>query len=248
MPMPPELTHAALQQAFHAALWGDGLPEGIVAPDPAEAEQRFKVYRNNVSHSLTRALAAQFPVIEALVGAAFFAALARAFFKSSPPRSPSLLLWGDDFAAFLAHFPPVAHLPYLADVARLEYARACACHAADAEQVQPETLAVGDPARLQLGLHPSVSLFAAATPAVQIWLAHQDQSAPQTLTPGPDHALIARRPDFEVIVSAIDAGTHAVLTALLAGKSLGDAAALSDTTAALTLLLRHGLIISTGEA
>ncbi len=246
--MPHERSHAAQQSGFHAALWQTEAPAGITAPAQDEAAQRFAVYRNNVQHSLTRALAARFPVIEQLVGAAFFTAMARVFIAAQPPSSPVLLHWGGDFAAFLDQFPPVAHLPFLGDVALLEYARGRACHAADAAPVAGEALHVPDPAALRLILHPSVTLFASQHPAVQIWQSHLPQASRAALNAGPDHALIAREPDFTVIVVPTDQGTHAVLTALAEGQTLRQAASQADPTTALTLLLRHQLVtqIQTG--
>lgn len=246
--MPHEQSHSQIETAFHAALWQPAPPEGITAPAPNEVARRFSVYRNNVQHSLTRALATRFPVIEALVGKDFFTAMARVFIAADPPKSPVLLKWGDGFADFLDGFPPVAHLPFLGDVARLEFARGRAYHAADAGCVPPDALGVTDPEVLQLSLHPSVTLFTSRFPALQIWQAHQDDIARPTLRPGPDHALIARQPDFTVIVEPIDAGTFAVLTALSKGEPLGRAALQADPTFALTLLLQNGLIsdIQTG--
>jgi hypothetical protein len=241
--MPPE-SHAATEAAFHAALWQADPPPGLSAPE-GEAARRFSVYRNNVQHGLTRALAARFQVVEQLVGAEFFTAMARVFIAGAPPEHSVLLSWGESFPAFLDGFPPVAHLPWLSDVARLELARGRAYHAADAAPVDPSALAAADPARLSLALHPSVELFASANPAVRIWAAHQPGAAPLGPLEGPDHALIARRPDFAVVVEPVDEGTHAVLSALAAGLPLGDAAAATDPTAALTLLLRHGLITDT---
>ncbi|TVP73580.1 MAG: DUF2063 domain-containing protein [Rhodobacteraceae bacterium] len=239
-------SHSATERAFHAALRAADPPAGLTAPDPSEIALRFKVYRNNVQASLTRALAAAFPVTEQLVGAEFFAALARVFIATSPPRSPVLLHWGADFAAFLAQFPPVTHLPYLPDVARLEHLRGQATHAADAMPVAPDALRTDTPEALRLMLHPSVALFTAPMPAVQIWRAHQPDARRAPLTAGPDHALVARRPDFRVIIEPLDTDTHAVLTALRQGDTLGTAAHHGDPTPALTLLLRHELIIATG--
>lgn len=243
--MLPEQSHAALQHSFHMALWQEDPPAGLTAPDRAEVAQRFKVYRNNVQHSLTRALAARFPVIEQLLGAMFFSAMARVFIAGSPPEDPVLLRWGEPFAGFLDQFPPVAHLPFLGDVARLEYARGRAHHAADADPVEADALAVPDLAALRLVLHPSVDLFVAHLPAVQIWQSHQPGMIRKPLGTGPDHALIARQPDFTVIVEAIDPDTFAVLSALRDGQTLGQAAQLGDPTPALTLLLQHGLITDT---
>jgi hypothetical protein len=247
--MRPE-PHAAVASAFHAALWRETAPEGLIAPDPSEVARRFAVYRNNVHHGLTRALAARFPVVEQLVGGEFFTAMARLFIAASPPRDPVLLAWGEAFPAFLDAFPPLAHLPWIGDVARLELARGRAYHAADAAPPAPETLAVAHPERLCLVLHPSVELFASPHPVVRIWQAHQPGATPGApLGAGPDHALIARAADFAVIVAPLDAATHGILALLSAGHPLGEAAGDADPTLALTLLVRHGLIagIASGD-
>ena len=243
--MPPDRPHATAQAAFHAALWHAGAPEGLTAPDPGEIARRFSVSRNNVQHGLTRALAARFPVIEALVGPDFFTAMARAFIAEAPPADPVLLRWGEQLPGFLDRFPPVAHLPWLSCVARLELARGRAYHAADAAPAPPSALAVPDPGPLRLVLHPSLGLLASRFPAVSIWQAHQPGTAGEPLPPGPEYALIGRAPDFTVVVAPIDRGTHAVLTTLAAGAPLGHAVTHGDPTAALTLLVRHGLIIDT---
>jgi hypothetical protein len=248
--MQPE-PHAETERAFHAALWREAPPPGLAAPDPSEIARRFAVYRNNVHHGLSRALAARFPVVEQLVGGEFFAAMARVFLAASPPRNPVLLSWGEDLPAFLDAFTPVAHLPWLGDVARLELARGRAYHAADAAPAPPEALNDPHPERLRLMLHPSVELFASPYPAVRIWQAHQPGAT--ALTPavsGADHALVARGQDHGVLVATVDAATHHVLALLSAGRPLGEAAGEGDPTTALALLLRHGLIaaITEGDA
>jgi len=247
--MSHEQSHPALQAGFHAALWHGDPPAGITAVAQQEVAQRFAVYRNNVQHGLTRALAARFPVIEQLVGAEFFAAMARVFIAASPPTDPVLLRWGGAFPDFLGRFEPVSHLPWLGDVARLELARGRAYHAADATPVPAEALKVADLEQLRLVLHPSAALYSSRYPAVQIWQVHQTDAPRPPLGAGPDHALIARQPDFAVVVERITPDTQAVLAALISGQSLGRAATHADPTAALTLLLRHGLIIDarTGE-
>lgn len=243
--MPPEHSHIHLQRGVYAALWQSGAADGITAPVQDEVARRFAVYRNNVQHSLTRALGARFPVIEQLVGTEFFTAMARVFIADNPPPSPVLLHWGERFPDFLDQFAPVRHLPWLGDVARLEFARGRAYHAADAVPVAPDALALADPGSLRFVLHPSVTLFASRFPAVQIWQAHQSGPPRALVTSGSDHALVARQSDLSVVVEPVEQGTYAVLETLQAGATLYQAHRQADTTTALTLLLRHRLIIAT---
>lgn len=234
--------HAAMQARFHDALWVQATPDGL---GPQEAlDRRFLVYRNNVQHGLSSALSQRFPVIERLVGTEFFKAMARVFAASHPPQSPVMIDWGGDFPAFLAAFEPVAKLPYLPDVARLELARGHAYHAADASVADPSALAAGDPSDLRLILAPSVRAYRSDWPAVSIWALNQPGAQQTPLPQGPQFALIARTRGYDVPVLALDAAQHAVLCRLIAGEPLGRAAAGTDPTAILTLLLQHGLISS----
>lgn len=209
--------HAEFTARFAAALQGALLPPGVTG---AEAETRFAVYRNNVAHSLGKALAARFPVVERLVGEAFFAAMAQVYLAAHRPESPVLHQWGQSFPDFLSGFEPLAAYPYMADVAKIEHARGVAFHAADAPPLNPARLAGADPARLRLGLHPSVQLLRLAHPGVAIWAANQPGAQPAPVPPGPQIALILRCPDYSVPVTAISPGDAAMLEALATGASL----------------------------
>lgn len=242
MSMRPD--HARMERRMAAALWVPETPEGLGAAEGLA--RRFAVYRNNVQHGLSRALAQRFPVVERLVGAEFFAALARVFAAAHPPASPVLLHWGAALAPFLETFPPVAGLAYLPDVARLEWARGLAYHAGDAPPADPARLARIAPERLVLRLAPSVQAFRADHPAVSIWRMNQPGARPAPAPKGPEFALIGRNPGFAVTLDPLDAPRHAVLRALLAGKPLAEAAT-ADPTPLLTLLIRHQLITEIGE-
>jgi hypothetical protein len=213
---------------FGAALRGGTVPAGSRAVTPAEAERRFAVYRNNVAVSLKSALAARYPVIRRLVGEAYFDALAAVFLRDDRPQSPVLHEWGGGFAAFLRDFPPLKDWPYMADVARIEWARGLAFHAADAAPADPALLATADPATLRLSLHPSVQLLRLRHPGVTIWAAHQpggDPGVMARLPRDPETALILRDRGFEVPVRALPPGDAALVGALARSHPLLAAAA-----------------------
>jgi Putative DNA-binding domain len=212
-----------MQSAFAAALLDPeaAVPHGIVDPMGRPAPKRFSVYRNNVASSLTRALEAAFPNVRKLVGDAFFGAMAVVFLRAHPPRSRIMMLYGDDFPGFLEGFPPVAHLAYLPDVARLDQAMRESYHAADAAPLAEDAfhrLLGADIAGLRLQLAPSVRLVRSRWPLVSIWAAHVEGGPPPT--PGPEDALILR-PAFDPRPHRLPHGGGAFVAALFDGQTLG---------------------------
>jgi len=216
--------------------------------DPA---QRFAIHRNNVTVSLIDALADTFPVVQALVGGDFFRALAREFVRTAPPASPVLAWYGEEFPAFVAGFAPAAGVPYLADVARLEYARVLAFHAADAAPVAGAAVAapLAEPATLPglaVRFVPGCALLRSPWAIASLWAAHQgddEAGALSRIDPAtPENALVCRR-GLDVEVRALTAGDAAFVAALMAGAVLGDAVVAGagepgfDLPAALGLLL-----------
>lgn len=246
--------HPEFVAQFDAALRGGVLPLGLTARNADEVERRFAVYRNNVAVSLSQALATRFPVIQRLVGEAFFAAMARLYAETDRPKTPVLHEWGEGFARFLEGFPPLAAYPYLGDVARIEFARGRAFHAADALPVDPVRLASADPDRLWLTLHPSVTLLVLGHPAVSIWARNQPSGETLPLATGPETALILRDVAFAVPVYVVGPGDAVLVRSLQAGESLTTAAAAAqrvevghDPQALLVLLMRAGSIVDARE-
>jgi hypothetical protein len=60
--------------------------------------------------------------VDALVGEDYFDQVARHYVLEQPPRHASLDGYGETFARFLASLPSAQGLPYLSDVARLDWA------------------------------------------------------------------------------------------------------------------------------
>jgi hypothetical protein len=225
------------QQQMAAALLDPdhAVPSGIEAPQGLERVRHFNAYRNNVVTSLSDALAAAYPVVTQLVGDEFMRQMAAVFVRLEPPRTPVLIDYGSGFADFLATFSPVSGLPYLSDVARLEWAWGRAYHAADHAPLGIEALANMDQSRLgaaQAELLPSAQLLAFDHPAVSIWAAHQQSDDAVDLSrieAQPEWALIVR-PAHNVDVRAVSEPLFTFLSALQTGKSLADALELIGET------------------
>lgn len=231
------------QTAFAAALLDPEaeVPAGIVDPEGRVAPKRFSVYRNNVASSLTRALEAAFPTVRMLVGEEFFAAMAVVFLRAHPPRSRMLMLYGDEMAGFLERFPPVAHLGYLPDVARVDQAMRESYHAADSVPL-PESdfqrLIGADIANLKLHLAPSLRVVRSRWPVVSIWVANHEGGA--VVGSAPEDAVILR-PEFDPRPNRLPAGAAVFLAGLQRGQSLGEAveaAGEMDLPATLALLIQ----------
>ena len=233
-------------------------PPGLVSWNGSDTAQRFGVYRNNVTVSLIDALADTFPVVQQLVGDAFFRAMAGEFVRQSPPTSPVLAWYGDAFAGFIAAFPPAAGLPYLADVARLEYARVLAFHAADADPVPVAEIAacLNDPEvlpALRLHLHPSLQVIDSPFAIASLWGAHQGLGDLATIDPSQPECALVLRHGLSVEVMSVSASAGRFIAALQAGAALGDAVqqasagAPFDPTPVLGILISRELLVGLGQ-
>ncbi|MEO7726565.1 MAG: DNA-binding domain-containing protein, partial [Burkholderiales bacterium] len=200
----------------------------LISGDPAHAHHRLAIYRGNVSANAALALAATFPVVSKLVGAEFFDALARAYGGAHPSLSGDLNELGADFAAFVATFQPAQSLPYLADVARMEWRAHQAHYAADHAPLAVDKLPAIDESaypRLVVTLDAAVSTMASAFPLFRIWEVHQEDYRGE-MTVDFDCArghIIVYRSHFRAAVASLTQGEAAFLDAIKTGNVLGPA-------------------------
>jgi hypothetical protein len=217
------------QQMFaHALLSPEApVPSGLAGSGKSASVRRFGVYRNNVVAGLIDALEDTFPVVRRIVGDEFFSAMARVYAMANPPRSPVLLKYGETFPAFLQTFEPAQELPYLPDVAAIEFAWLRAYHAAEQRPLDRHAfLAVSEASapQLRLVLHSSATVVRSAFPAITIWHANREQEVIEEirLDQAGEDALIIR-PAAEVGVHLLRSGNAAFLRALGAKRTLAAA-------------------------
>ena len=195
----------AFNQALHSV---DAIPLHLGESGDGAFAQRFAIYRNNVRASRTEALRQGFPVLAQLLGADYFTALAAVFIQQHPPRSAALHEYGAELADYIAGFQPLSALGYLADIARLERARLCAFHAADAPVL---SLADIDPATLTERLahpmhwHPSVTLLCSDHPLYRLWASQHGKAAAPSAQDWPAENVLVWRQGLQLRSEPLDA-------------------------------------------
>ncbi len=203
------------------------------------AAQRFDVHARNFIGGLTGALEQSFPVIHALTGDAYFAALACDYIRTMPPRSPILAIYGSDFGDYLETLPVAQSLPYLADVARLEYARIHAFHAIDAVIWNRFTHDdVVDLLSHSLGRHPSLTAIVSNHPINLIWQVHQSAQGKDVTDWSPQFVLVYRSGDI-VAHDVLDGFAAACFELILTGEPIDTILARFDQPEMASRTLQH---------
>ena len=175
---------ALRQQMLLRALWRDARP-GVLAGWMRDGERfarGLQAYQANAGALAERALAAAYPTLMQLLGDESFAGLARVFWHRHAPLRGDVARWGAELPAFISVAEQLAEEPYLADVARLDWAVHSAHTAADGPAVPQglELLAQADLAALCLQLQPGTALVVSPHPVVAIWQAHHVSAVLQT--------------------------------------------------------------------
>lgn len=160
--------------------WREGMmmPAGLDTPIEGLSEHpALTLHRKKFFDATGTVLAERYPTVEALVGSEFFRVMARDFILAEPPGSSVIMDYGADFAAFIARYPAVRDLPFLADVAGFEWDMHLVRYAAEpsAEIFTAEDFAgLSKEAlvRLELDLIPAARIFVSDYAVAELWHAH----------------------------------------------------------------------------
>jgi hypothetical protein len=156
--------------------------------------------------------------------------MARSHIRATPPASPLLFEYGRDFPAFIEGYEYAQDMPWLADTARIERAWLDAYHAEDVAPLSPGALAavpsdtLGD---LVFTAHPTTRIVRSAYPAVAIFAMNRVEGSVTPLVSGAAEDALVTRPEMEVTVRLLPPGGAVFLTSLIAGETLGEAAAIA---------------------
>jgi hypothetical protein len=169
------------------------------------------------------------------VGEEFFQHAADQFIRDTPSISGDLNQFGREWPVFLTSYPYAEELPYLADVARLEWAWHECFHAADAPMFDIRRLAAIDAAdhgALIFTLHPALRLLSSDYPVMHIWRINQSGYVGEMIVDwdqAGEHLLVRRDTGADgaigVVIESLSPGGWRFLSALQDHCALENAAA-----------------------
>ena len=177
---------ALLQALFGAASDAEALKTLTTDHAMPTRARGLASYQSNAHMLAERVLVAAYPVVTAILSPDSMGQLARALWHRHPPVRGDLARWGADLPGFIAASPQLAELPWLADVARIEWALHAAATAADApapaDLASLALLTTHDPDQLTLTLAAGTTCLALDWTATRIVLAHlaETEAAPVT--------------------------------------------------------------------
>lgn len=201
------LSLADFQRHFAHALMSDEQPA------PSLRAHAFAIYRNTSARGAIEALRATYSTVNQLLGDEGFSHVALEFRQESPPAGPVLSDYGAGFPGYLAKQPWTCELPYLADVARLDWLWLESFLSGDAD---PTTQRTASDARISL--HPAARVAWMTTPALTIWQAHRQPGGFDELEPEwREEGALFVRPGLQVSVHTIDRACRYLL-AVAAGS------------------------------
>jgi hypothetical protein len=211
-----------LQRSFAVALRDAGTPCAV------RPSANLSIYRNNAALAFRSALEIGFPVLRRRVGDDYFRQLAHEYRERFPSRSGDLHWVGRDFARFLEGHLAGGDYAWLADLARLEWARECSAIQEVAEAVGAGALASVPPDQLEhlvFAFQPSLRLVESPYPVFSVWRANQSESAPPVDQSLGSECGMARARLDGVEIAQLAPDLFSYLSALGAGRTLGDAMA-----------------------
>lgn len=249
--MPERHAHSDFLQHFTPGLLDPAVPtpDIVTGHSGKTANKRFNVYRNNVTASLVNAVGQVYPLTRKALGEDRFRAAALTYVRTNPPTSKLLFEFGYGFDAHLQRHGFDENAPWIGDLARLERAWLDVYHAADAAPLAAEALGAIAPEALGDAVfepHPAARLLRLDTAAVSAMTALRSDDDRRDFAGAPAETALVTRPALAVTVRALR-GTDAIFfDALMAGRSLAEAAGTAQESGDFDLAAALGAVLESG--
>jgi hypothetical protein len=221
---------ASVQETILAGiLGGPEVPEADIRrlfldPPAGTVEERWDVYASGLVARATEAIENDFPALSKVLGPGPLRSLTNRYTRRFPPRSYDLGRIGDRLARFLEGEELTEDLPFLPDLARLEWAVAEAFVSSDEPALRWDDLGrlgAEAAAELPLRLHPGAALVRSEWPVRDIWASREmpPSEIDIPLRGRPCSVLVARR-GLDVVCRVLDEPGAAVAEAASTGRRL----------------------------
>jgi Putative DNA-binding domain len=200
----------------------------LQAPTREAAVGRLRVYADGYAVRLSEALEVAFPMVAKVVGPREFRELTTRYCGVADLSSYNLGDAGVGLAQYLRRDFISAELPFLADLAELEWRVMRAFHAEDEPGIDPATLAAfgeQDWPRIRLRFQASVAVVDSPWPILTLWGERERrvEDIEVNLRTGAERVLL-HRAGLQVHCERIGAAEALALSMLLAGNPLGHVA------------------------
>ena len=199
------------------------LSRWVAGENPQASAFRVNVYAEMYFWRLLDVLRDDYPKILGITGDEAFRELVRAYLAAHPSENPSIRHVGRHFSKFLAGRAPAA-LPYLADLAGLEWARSEAFDRPDASALQVDDLARLSPEdwpQVTIEAVPSHRLLRLSYPVHEVWMALEKKAEIPAIGPRPT-AILVWREEFTVYHRAIAERDARAFELLAQGRTFGE--------------------------
>lgn len=217
---------AKLQADFKAMLMGESVPP-LFVETTVTAQQSAAIYQHNYQEIHIATLKDTYSTVYHLTGEAYFRQLAKRYLQQHPSISGDLNHYGEHFADFidilLQKIPN--DLPYLADVARFDWAYfmvLMAHYQGENGFNQLATWSMSQQAQAVVVPHPVCQLVASPYPIWQIWQLSLGAIEQVNLDTGAEYLLISR-PLQQVTVNVLSKQAYDFLCSWYAGNTLSQA-------------------------
>ena len=195
----------------------------------ARGEERMAVYAEAYVARLMEALAEIYETVYHLLGKEAFIELTESYLEAHPSHSYNLNSFGEAMAPHLERTRFAAELPFLPDLARLEWQVSRAFHSFEQTAFDPASIAQNseeDWDRLRVVFQPSVAVIRSQWPILTIWNARKKPlgEIDISLEGQPQQVLVSRR-GMDVTCEALEEAQVELILSLQSGEPLGKSCA-----------------------
>jgi hypothetical protein len=220
---------AELQSAMMQRILGEedsiGLDTWIAVPSGVDAVVRLDVHRDAYPARIAASIEEAYPALANIVGAGSLANLTRRFIEAGGGRESNLNLAGQTLPTFLLKDRLIEDLPFLADLAALEWAVFECFHSAIGSRFDVTSTVDFTPeewADARVVFRPGTTVVTSTWPIRELWESRElSRSKIDVDLNNRSDRVLVYRDEYSVEVRSVDRVEALALAHLLEGKSLG---------------------------